>query len=296
MAQKVFGITFGKEKTPKNVTKIEGNEAPMPVSTWKPTLPTVNVIPVSIIERYETKALIRKFIGLVAVLVLIFSALFGYSIFANMMHQQEMVKYDQESTQLNSQITELKPYEAYKTDVASKMSILASYLSTDVDVSKLLDIFYNAAGTTGIAIDTVTVNINDQTVVDGTTPTSSCVQTDPFNKTNSIGCIVFRGAQPSPEAVAAFFNILNNQEGFVDDFLENTSTSGTDGSSFSGSISFTDFFYSEKYTNLTLDIDSLINGGGLDNATAAPEETNTDTNNQDTNNTDNANNDSGDNQ
>jgi hypothetical protein len=266
MAQKVFGITIGKDK--KAVTPKTASERPTPVSSWKPTLPAVNAIPVSILNKYENKELIRKFAAIGGVVVIIFGALFGYSIFASINHQQELTEFESSSTELNQQIQALQPYEAYKSAVANKMTTLSTYLSTDVNVSGMLNSLYSAAAANGVTFESLDINISDASPT-GEAVNSGCVQVDPFNPSTSIGCITFSGSQPNSEALNNLFNALQGQEGFVDAFLESAtyeSSEGGTGNTFNGSIAFTDAFYSNKYTNLTLDINTLINGGGLDQA------------------------------
>jgi hypothetical protein len=263
--QKIFGITFGKPEVKQSRTT---DDIPMPVSTWKASLPTVNALPISIVEKYETKALGRKFLITGATLVILFAGLFGYSVFGSMSHDRQLAELEDAATVTNTQIETLRPYESYKTSVSTKMTVLASYLSTDVNVSKLLEVIYTAAGNNGITFNDLSVSISDGAT--GETA-AGCVQTDPFNKVPSLGCITFNGSQPSSSALNNFYETIQNQEGFSDAFLENAayadSPSATEsGNSFSGSIAYTDFFYSNKYTNLTLDINTLIEGGGLDQA------------------------------
>lgn len=263
--QKIFGITIGKANSAsKKSVKLE--DQVMPTTSWVPTLPTINALPLSIIDKYESKALIKKFAVCGAAVAIIFSGLYGFSVFGEIAHRATIAELETESAQLTDKISKLQPYETYKVSVGTKMKVLASYLSTDVDVAKLLATVESSASSNGIVFSQLDVSITESTV-DGTAA-GGCVVTDPFNNTPSIGCLIFAGTQPDPTALKAFYDSIQQQEGFSNSFLEGASyTSTGEGvaeNTFKGSVAFGDFFYSDKYTNLNLDIDTLINGGGLD--------------------------------
>lgn len=265
--QKVFGITIGKPDK-KVATDGDIENIPMPTTDWEFRIPTINVIPKSILEGYKSKTLLHRFITIGVMIAVVFIGLFAYSFFGDIGHKNSLASIESESDRVTSQITSLQPYKEYKISVSEKLTVLASYLSTDVDVSKLLNIMYENATDNGIVFNDLTVTISDTASGDNA---SGCVQSDPFNKDTSIGCVTFSGSQPDSDSLNGFFEKLQNQEGFVNIFLENASygtgdESGESENSFSGMIAFTDLFYSDKYTNLTLDIDTIIEGGGLDNA------------------------------
>jgi len=275
MATKVFGITFGKDKP---VTAALPNaDTPAPVINFTPSLPSINALPNSIKESYKNKALIRKFVSVGIVLVVIFGALFGYSVYGDIQHKTELAAFDTESSTLNAQIQELQPFENYKVEVAGKLTTLAEYLSKDVDSAKIVKSLFDIAIANGIILQDVSISIN------GDDGTSSCVSVDPFATIETIGCVTIKGSQPSPTGLNGFFDQISANEGYVNVFVGNSSydSASPENNSFEGSFAFTSALYSNKFSNFILPIEILLESG-LDtpvnpvdpNATPTPSPTN----------------------
>lgn len=275
MAQKVFGITFGKkdelEGLPKVKTKTTGTvvfgiKLPFggqPIESGEineslainfvPRLPAVNVVPENITNRYEEKDLIRKFIKAGIGVGVVIALMFGYSTFGDLAHQNNLSNLSAEGKKLQDQATALAPYQTYLNNTKTKVESLASIMTTDVDSQKIVQTTFDNAAAQGITI----TNLDIKILTAGAT--GDCVATDPFKATAIIGCVKLSGSQPDAASVNAFFSGMSKTAGFTDGFINNTSYG--EKNTFSGSFAFTSELYSNKYNNLVLPIDSLIQSG-----------------------------------
>ena len=274
MAQKVFGITFGKKDELDGLPKVKakttgtvvfGITLPFggePIETeelneslainFVPRLPAINVVPEAITNKYEEKDLIKKFVKAGIGVGVVIALMFGFSTFGELGHQGNLTNLTSEGKKLQDQATALAPYQTYLNSTKTKVEALASIMTTDVDIQKIVETTFSNASAQGIALTNMDVKI-----LSG--GTGDCVATDPFKSTSVIGCVKLSGNQPSAESVNAFFAGMGKTEGFTDGFINNTSYG--DKNTFSGSFAFTAQLYSNKYNNLVLPIDTLITSG-----------------------------------
>ena len=274
MAQKIFGITFGKKdeleglpkvKTKSTGTVVFGITLPFGGKTieseelneslainFVPRLPAINVVPEAVTNKYEEKDLIKKFVKAGIGVGVVIALMFGFSTFGELGHQGNLTNLSAEGKKLQDEATALAPYQTYLTSTKTKVEALASIMTTDVDIQKIVETTFSNAAAQGITLTNMDVKI-----LSG--GTGDCVATDPFKATSVIGCVKLSGNQPNADAVNGFFAGMAKTEGFTDGFINNTSYG--DKNTFSGSFAFTAQLYSNKYNNLVLPIDTLITSG-----------------------------------
>jgi len=266
-------IRILRSKPTEKVVEDENEEVDssgFPAINYKPTLPRINVLPDEITAKYETAALARKFgVGVIAAAVLV-CATFGGGVLLNMQHQKALAGLDGQTTQLQSDITALQPFQLYKDGVEAKRTSLSTALTSDVDMASILDDLNSQAGNNNVTFDTVDVSLSAtasaDTAAGGAAATGGeCFNPDPFSATATIGCITLSGNSSNKDEVTGFFNGLDSTDGFVNSFISSVTNtnSETDGNTtqFNGSISITSVFYSGDFADLAAPLDQIIGGG-----------------------------------
>lgn len=226
---------------------------------YKPTLPTVNVIPRELTQKYEIKGVTRKIIGVGIGIVAVFGIVFaGATVYAGSLDQRlDAIKADQDA--LTEQVVALTPYQDYKTAVENKRKTLSDEVSSDVNFGVIWGDLNAAATEAQIGFDNVSI-LQDDTAI------TSCTNPDVFSQPeNIIGCINIQGKSSSAGAVNTFMDILtkanNAGEGkYARPFVSTISTSEEGQTSFTASVFFTNLALSGQYSTLELAIDDLISG------------------------------------
>lgn len=286
MAQKIFGITIGKKDdfdvSPSTKKKFalpffkkkesneeENLEAEFDID-FTPTLPAVNVIPVSVVEGYRNKNTIRNFvragIGIAGVIALIFA----YTNIGEFAHQANLTQLENEGQSLQKSMAELQPYANYEKEVEEKIKIISNIMVTDVDMQKIVDFVFNTASANSIRVTQMNIKLLSSGEGD-------CISIDPFETTSVIGCVTIQGVQADAPALNSFFKTISETKGYTSTFINNAQyNDDPTNNSFSGSFSFTADLYSNKYNSMLLPIDTLIENGITFEAVVLEEE-NTDT-------------------
>jgi len=238
-----------KETVPKNI----GTDTPAAV--FVPSLPGINVVPDEIFEKYAIRTTIKKFATVGIFVAIIFGVVYGGGAYVNYTHAQSLGIIDQQTAALNKKLTELAPYKAYKDGIAKKRTTLAGELTNDVAMSKILEKMNEFADQNGIKFTSVATTI---TSADNA---SACVNPDPFAAIPTIGCITVAGKSSGKAATNNFFNSLQGTTGFANTFITGITNSAEGGSTFNGSVSITDVFYSQKYAKLSTPLDDVLKSG-----------------------------------
>lgn len=300
MAQKIFGITIGK-KDDLDLTVSSKKKFSIPFLGKKdkveeeidiadleidfvPTLPAVNVIPPSVTEKYNDKDITKKFIRAGIAIVAVIILIFGYTNIGELNHQANIATLEAEGDALRGKIAELQPYETYKTEVEAKIVTISGIMTKDVDVQRIVDFVFSTAAANSIKLESLDIKI----IGDGG---GDCLVTNPFEASAALGCVTVSGNQPNAESVNTFFSTIASTPGYIDDFINSTQYSDDpESNSFAGSFAFTAELYSNKYNNMLLPIDTLLeNGIEFEAPEAAVDEAETSTNNGTTPNTQNNN-------
>lgn len=272
MAQKIFGITIGKKddldsfssSTDKKsfslpFLKKKKEEEVIDVADldleFVPTLPAVNVIPLTTLEVYKNKDITKKFIRAGIITASVIVLILGYTNIGELAHQSNLTQLEAEGDKLRQDINTVTPYKTYKTEVETKIKTISTIMTTDIDVQKIVDFVFSTAAANSIVIDSLDIKILAKGGGD-------CIVTNPFQTSSVLGCVSVSGTQPNAESVNAFFSTIASTKGYTDDFINSTQYSEDPTSNnFSGSFSFTAELYSNKYNNMLLPIDTLIANG-----------------------------------
>lgn len=268
-----FGLelSFGK-KTPK------GQETVNPETfVFTPTLPKVNAIPSALVEKYEIKGVVRKFVFAGIALAAVFGlAWAGGTYYVGTLEAQlETIKA--EEGQLASQVETLLPYEEYKNAVAAKRTALSDEVSKDVNMGTIYGDLYTTANVNQIQLS----NLSIAQSADEDTASSACANPEPFSEsTNLIGCITISGTGPTADGGRTFINQLVSLGGdkprYANPFISSVAITD-EGSSFEASVFFTSELYSGQYSSLAESLDDLL---AKDSGTDASTEVQTGENNQ----------------
>lgn len=214
-------------------------------------MPEVNILPETVKESYAAQDLMKKFIMGAIAAIGIFALLWGVSIVLQGVNDKKINTVMETTSQHNQEASSLKPYSGYRGEVEQKRSELASKMSTDINVGKINQDFTNAATASGYTVSSITLSLNG----DGG---GSCVNPDPFNPAQGIGCINF--SLTGNGSMGAFLNSLSKpKSGFVNAYIPNALSSSAEGATVDGSVGVTQDFYTKKYETLNQPLDSILN-------------------------------------
>lgn len=270
--KKIFGITIsgGSKKGKQSAPVVRLTAEDKQNFVYTPTsLPLVNVIPQSFVEKYQVKGIVRKFvfagIGVAATLALVFAG--GQAYLATL--QGQINALSQEQSQLTAQITALQPYQVYQVAVDSKRQALLSATSEDVNMGVIYQNVNNSASNNNVSVQSLAV-VQYEAGAAGT----ECTNPDPFNTIVSvekiIGCVTIQGGADNKDQVNTFLRDLEglgDAEGetyrnpFISSFLTASNDQGST-STFAATISFTSALYTDKYSDLAISLAELIAAGG----------------------------------
>lgn len=284
---KIFGVSLGKkdpysekvenvEKSKRSIKDLIPNKIPkfgkqekklspeeellrrQTISeTFEHTLPATNSISPTVLTKYSNQLLVRKFVNIAITTAAVFGILFAGNTVNSWVQNRNLDSLRAIGTEKSATISTLQQYSKYKTDVAGKVSSVATNLTNDVDVQKIVNFIYSEAAKQGITMTSINVK-----VATSSTDTGSCMPSDPFaTNTSFIGCVTVEGNQPSAGAIINFFNSIEAYSGFQDTFISDT-TYGSEKNNFTGSFSFTSELFSNRYTGMkNQDIESLLKNG-----------------------------------
>lgn len=246
---------FSKKKGVKDET---GAVVPDNSQGFVPKLPEVNLLPPNVKESYAAKDLMIKFFKGSIVLVAIFAVAFVGSTVSNFFYDQKINKIETETAGYQTEINQLNPYADYRTQLETKRSNLADAVETQVDASKVMAEFSNAASKAGYSVDTMSFGASQS--VDGSSGgEGSCVNPDPFNPSTGIGCISFelKGSK-NADINKLYTQIKESKSSFINLYVP-SATQGDDGSaSIQGSVSIGDNFRSHKYDGVRDGLDPTV--------------------------------------
>lgn len=245
---------------------------------FTPELPRVNVVPGPVFEKYQIKGITRKFvfagIGIAAAFMLAYIGGIAYM----GVNQAQLVTLNQQQSQLNSDVQQLQPYQAYQAAIDGKRKALNASTSTDVNMGTIYGHLIDSSNANSVALKSLQVTQADtETNATGSTGSSStaasangCINPDPFSdNAGIIGCIQITGSAPNKDAVNGFLrqleaqNAASNASEYKNPFISSfTSTPASEqapaSSQFTATISFTQELYSKKYADLSQSLDTLI--------------------------------------
>lgn len=254
----VFGITIGKKPEPEGPpTPPSLEEMVKETRAFQPGEVGVDLLPHYVKSRYEAAALRKKFIIAGSALAVVFAGAWGVGSLVNKFNEDEIATYDSQTQEMNMQASALAPYQAYTVSVDEKRETMYNRMATDLNAGSAAGSFANAANSSGSNITQFTINVTHAST-DGTPAgegSSDCPSPDPFNATESIGCITFSGTAPSSDNVAQLVSALNDTEGFANAYIPSITTAKAgegqaEETTFSGSVAFDASLRSGRYDDL----------------------------------------------
>lgn len=254
----VFGITIGKKPEPEGPpTPPSLEEMVKETRSFRPSEVGVDLLPRYVRTRYESRALRNKFVIAGSALAIMFAGAWGVGSIVNKSNEGEIATYDSQTQEMNMQASALAPYQSYTVNVDAKRETMYTRMSTDLNAGSAASAFSNAANSSGSNITQYSINITHASPEGDPMGggSSDCPSPDPFNTTESIGCITFSGTAPGSENVAQLVGALNGTEGFADAYIPSISTAqGGEGqaqeTTFSGSVAFDATLRSGRYDDL----------------------------------------------
>lgn len=252
---KTIMAMFSKGKTKKVDSEVLPDNSNI---NFIPVLPEVNMLPESVKETYAAEDLRKRFMIGGAALVLAFAGLWGVSLVTAGINQAKVDEIASSTASYQSEISTLAPYSAYRTQIESKRTDLASKMGTDIDVATVNNRFTAAARSAGYDINSVSLTISG---ADGAA-SGSCVNPDPFTPASGIGCLNFSLKDNGGGSMTKFFAAVNTKDsGFVNAYIPKALAGGggpEGGATIEGSVSITQAFYTNKYESLTLPLDTIL--------------------------------------
>jgi hypothetical protein len=230
---------------------------------YEPSLPRVNVVPLTVFEKYQVKGIARKFLfigaGVAGVFALAFAGGAAYMGVGN----AELDKLNAQQADITAEVSVLQPYELYKVSIEGKRTALYTSVEKDIDMGGIYASVNSASGNNSVEVKNIAVKQYEEGE-EG----ASCVNPDPFgDSAGIIGCIQLSGTGPDKDSVNGFLRQLEGNDAlsasyknpFISAF---TTAEGGEGegitSTFTATIAFTNRLYTNQYASLALTLTELI--------------------------------------
>lgn len=246
MAEKIFGISFGKkDKTPSVGGPLDKRNVQEEIAATKrfvPGQPSINIIPLAVLEGYNTKTLISNFGKAIAAFIVLVALLFAGKLFIDMQAAAEIDALERQEISLQTEAKALSPFSAYINAVDAKRQSLYTQFANDVNFYQVADAVNTAAATSGVRINSMSFSLSAVGVA------SDCPTPDPFSNTPTIGCVNLDILAANNDALIQFTSALeaNPNGGFVYAYFPSSSVN-PEGIAFTGSVSFTNAFNNARY-------------------------------------------------
>ena len=252
-------------KASSNTKQEEVYDASKPFS---PRIPVVNLIPQALVMKYEKLNLIRKISLILLGIIVVFAGLWGFNLAFAGIQGVTSSAIQGEISSLQGQVAKVEPYQKYLEGIELTRSNMSKVLTKNVDMSKVMESLVTNASANGVTLSSIKI-----TEINTTTEQNTCINSNPFDELEQVGCINLSGTAASQSSIIAFFDALGGTEGLAHAFITSMGNGGNT-ILFSGSISMTEDIYVSNISYLTEDIDKLLKNGGLaSTAKATPQPT-----------------------
>lgn len=224
---------------------------------FSPRIPVVNLIPQALVMRYDKLNLIRKVSLILLGIVVVFAGLWGVNFALAGVQGVTSSAIQGEITALQGQVAKVEPYQKYLEGIELTRSNMSKVFAKNVDMSKVMGALVSNGAANGITLSSIKI-----TEINTTTEQNTCINSNPFDELEQVGCINLSGTAADQSSIIAFFDALGQTEGLANAFI---TSMGNGGSTilFSGSISMTEDIYVSNLSYLKEDIDKLLKQGGL---------------------------------
>jgi len=240
------------------VPEIDNADHEAEARMFTPSTPSVNIIPQSVLTEYDVSALGTRLITIGSIIVLSFASLFGWGLFQSSTNDSSLADVTNKMLDTQAETSALTGYQTFFNSVEKKRTDLLGVLSTDVRMGDIFREISNAADQNGVTIASMALTVASPGA--DATATASCPTPDPFGSAGGAGCVTFEGRAGSRAAIDSFVHALNGITGFQNAYVPSSSISDQ-GSSVSGSVSFSSEFYSQRYDSLGIPLTTAITDG-----------------------------------
>lgn len=228
---------------------------------FTPGVPGVNLLPESVNQGYKLVALRNKFIFAIGIIILSLTLLLIISKVFSFDRPSGLDSVKSQIESATKQRANLLDYQIFYKSVEDKRQTMSTLMAHDIDFGNLISLVEDAAASSGVSIGSINVVTNDSK----STAIGGCPSPDPFGSTSTVGCISFSGVTSDRVGIGRFVSALNSIKGFTNAYVPSSTVGGQSGavssvSQVSGTVSFTDIYYTGKYTDLAVPLSDLFSG------------------------------------
>lgn len=240
-------------KAPKVATEDKNVE----YKPFAPTLPVVNIIPSSVKLKYAKEKIINKFLLGIITLTALFLVIWGANFAISGIQKAVNNNIVGEINGLQAQVAKVEPFQRYLDGIELTRSNMAKVFAKNIDMGTVMTELTKSANANNVTI--TSMKISEST---STNDKNTCVNTNPFSATDSVGCISLTGTSTNKDGIINFFKELNKVAGFSDAAIASIGASGNT-IVFTGTVNLTQKLYINKFGYLTTPIDEIFKSGGL---------------------------------
>ena len=252
-------IKVKKNRKKRNTKGIPdtSNTTATAVKIFKPTLPTVNMTPPAVELLYKKIALFKKITISILGTVLFFISAAAGNLVLGVVQETTNERVFQEIEDLRAQSGSLEPYRIYVDGIELLTSNMDTVMSQDLDMGIILSEITEAARTNNVTISSLRLN----ETLSGA-EANNCVDSDPSNTSQQIGCIVISGSAATRNNVLNFLSTVEETAGLDNSFI---SSIGSQGSSitFEGTITIRRDLFTERFDFLKTPVNEIVTSGGI---------------------------------
>ena len=248
-------VQFSGFKT--KTTTVRQDEAYDASKPFSPRIPVVNLIPAALVMKYDKMNLIRRTSFVLLGIIVFFAAIWGLNFALAGAQAAASSSISGEINGLQGQVAKVEPYQKYLEGIELIRSNMGKVFSKNVDMSRVMNALVSDSNANNVTLSTIKIS-----EVTTTTEQNSCINSNPFDQVEQVGCINLSGTAKDQADVIAFFDALGKTEGLSNAFITSMG-SGAGDIVFSGSISMTKEIYVSFLGYLTDKIDDLLKDGGL---------------------------------
>lgn len=224
---------------------------------FSPAVASVNVIPVPVLNYYKVLQVRNRAVAAAVVIALCFAGLFVYFSLSDNATNVEIADIEARTQGIQNQASELSGYQKFYDEVTSARKDMGQRLANHTDVGKIMGDVISAANSSGVTLDSVSLTASNS---EGGGGLSICPSPDPFGSYSSAGCVNFDGYAGSRAEIASFTDALNAVEGLKNAYIPSSAVTETEDkgarAAVSGSVAFTSHYYTSRYSDLSINIDS----------------------------------------
>ena len=192
-----------------------------------------------------------------AAVVILFTSVAAGNIVLGVVQENSNERILQEIEDLRAQSGSLEPYRIYVDGVELLKSNMSTVMSQDLDMGIILSAVTEAAKNNNVTISTLRLN----ETLSGA-ESNNCVDPDPSNTEQQVGCIVVSGSAASRDNVLGFFADVEETNGLDNSFI---SSIGAQGASvtFEGTITVRRQLFTDRFNFLRQAIGEILIAGGI---------------------------------